>query len=546
MAVPQITDEWSALSFIQWMGGESGEAPVESARYLPLSDQRRLRAYLILQSLMSNTRRSFLDMNKATPLRRFGQRPEVATSAADQFREYGDAMVLVEVLRDLILGESQDIIVGDPEAELAEGAVDPDQAVREWVEDWVQRERFEQKLLQGEEKTCGLGDVVYTLGVSQRAKRPKLRLFDPGMYFPDTETVVDGWDDDDFPPVVHMLWEYEDDRRQVWVRRITWAMVKLPAPVTAPWGGFREWTCMYTEVEWMRSNLISKATVYSQNMGKQPRVIIQPQDLLVDFIPVVHVPNTADTWGRSILTLVAQLLDDIQSQDSDLAVSAQTANPLLVTDANEPVVLRGMPGEQLNMREGQDAKYIAASLTGQIEFVNSLLARLAKNSRLGEVLLGVVSPADVPSGIAMSLGFHSARQVMRNGRRVREEKYPLIVKFAIRMAQAMKWLADGETPNIEIAFGSSLPSDLETAVTAIKDLLAAGAISTETAVTMLMDVGVPIDDATDEVGRIQAEDYEGMVKLVDALGSRGADEAARRLGLNPIPTPVPVTGEPPE
>jgi len=546
MAVPQITDEWSALSFIQWMGGESGDAPVESARYLPLSDQRRLRAYLILQSLMSNTRRSFLDMNKATPLRRFGQRPEVATSAADQFREYGDAMVLVEVLRDLILGESQDIIVGDPEAELAEGAVDPDQAVREWVEDWVQRERFEQKLLQGEEKTCGLGDVVYTLGVSQRAKRPKLRLFDPGMYFPDTETVVDGWDDDDFPPVVHMLWEYEDDRRQVWVRRITWAMVKLPAPVTAPWGGVREWTCMYTEVEWMRSNLISKATVYSQNMGKQPRVIIKPQDLLVDFIPVVHVPNTADTWGRSILTLVAQLLDDIQSQDSDLAVSAQTANPLLVTDANEPVVLRGMPGEQLNMREGQDAKYIAASLTGQIEFVNSLLARLAKNSRLGEVLLGIVSPADVPSGIAMSLGFHSARQVMRNGRRVREEKYPLIVKFAIRMAQAMKWLADGETPNIEIAFGSSLPSDLETAVTAIKDLLAAGAISTETAVTMLMDVGVPIDDATDEVGRIQAEGYESMVKLVDALGSRGADEAARRLGLNLIPTPVPVTGEPPE
>lgn len=405
----------------------------------------------------------------------------------------------------------------------------------------MRRESVELKWLKGEEKSCGLGDVVYTLGVSDRAKRPKLSIFDPGMYFPDTEVVVPGWDDDDFPPVVHMLWEYEDADRNTWVRRITWAMVKLPQAVSAPWGGTREWTCMYTEVEWPRKGLTTKATVYSQEMGKNTKVIVPPQDMLVDFIPVVHVPNTADVWGRSILTLTAQLLDDIQSTDSDLAVSSQTANPLLISDAASPFVLTGMPGEQANLNPGASAEYISASLTGKIEYLDKLMERLCVNSRLGEVLLGKVSPNDVPSGYAMNLGFHSARQVMRNGRRVRSEKYPLIIKFAIRLAQAMTWLPNQETPAIEIAFGSSLPSDLELAVTMIKDLRGARTLSIEGAVQILVDAGVPIEDAQREVELIKAQDYEGLVKLVEALGSQGVTEVARRLGLTPTPITVTAT-----
>lgn len=541
MAGSQIHDEWAPLSFIQWMGGENGDAPPGSSNYLPLTDQRRLRAYTILQSLMSNTRRSYLDIDQSVPLRRYGQNVAVGTSAADQFREYGDAMLLVETLRDLILGESQDVVVGDPNLELADGAVDPAAKAREWIEKWLRDERFEQKILQGEDKACGLGDVVYALGVSQRAQRPKLRIFDPGMYFPDTEAVLEGWDDEDFSPVVHMMWEYEDADRKTWIRRITWAMVKLDRPIGAPWGGTREWTCMYTEVEWPRSALRAKATVYSQSMGEGQRVITPPQDLLIDFLPVVHVPNTAARWGRSILTLAAQILDDIQSTDSDLAVASQTANPLLVSDASEPLVLQGMPGEAMSLPPGASANYIAASLTGQLEYLKTLMERVARNSRLGEVLLGMVSPNDVPSGFAMALGFHSARQVMRNARTVREEKYPLIMKFALRMAQAMKWQESGETPNIEIAFGSSLPSDIETAIKMVKDLLDAGAISSETAVTILIEAGVPIDDTQSEVDRIQAEDYAAMVQIVEALGSQGVTEVARRLGIE-TQTAVTVTG----
>lgn len=547
MAGSQIQDHWSPLSFIKRVGGDDGQKPPGAPAYLPLTDQRRLAAYEVLSAFMANTRRSYLGDAKTAPIRRDADgAPMLASPEGQEFREYGDAMLLVEVLRDLVLGDGQSVIVGDPTLDPGE---DPDVAVREWVQDWLTRERLEQKLLRSEENSCGRGDGVIAIGLSDRAKRPKVRVYDPGFYFPDTEASVDGWDDDDFPPIVHMLWEYEDADRKVWVRRVTWAMQRLERPVSVPWGGSREWTCTYTEVEWPRDRLDGNATVYSETMGKSKRderIVVDVQDLKVDFIPVVHIPNTAEEWGRSIITLAAQLLDDIQSEDSDLALSAQTANPLLVTDAAQPLTLTGMPGETASLPAGAQAQYISASLVGGLQYLDTLMKRLAQNTRLGEVLLGRVTPAQVPSGYAMALGFHPARQVMRNARVIREEKYPLVVKFALRLAQAHGWLDAGPTPDLEIQFGSSLPSDLETTVTVVKELRAAGALSTETAVALLIEAGVPIDDAQSEVERLLSEDYEAMVQIVDAAGTPGLQEVLRRLGIGQtvtVPTP-PVDGTP--
>lgn len=509
-----IIDEWSPLAFIQSLGGEDGKAPPHAPLYMPLTDQRRLRAYNILAAFMSNTRRDYLPAESMSALDvDIKGRPRSKSPESKQYREYGDANLVVEALRDLILGEDQTVVVGD----------EASKEIDEWIQDWVVRERFEAKLLQGEAKTCGLGDVVYILSGSERAGRPKLRVEDPGFYFPDTQTRVEGWDDEDFPPIVHMLWEWEDidDRKTIWVRRASWRMEQLAVAVSAPWGGTRKWTCILEVVDWKRDSLRSNATVYDKTMGHDARVVTPRTDLLIDFIPVVHVPNTAEQWGRSILTIVAQLLDDLQSADSDLALSSQTANPLLVVEGSDVPLLTGMPGEATGLPAGAKASYISATLTAQEAHLDTLMKRLAQNTRLGDVLLGRVAPNEVPSGYAMELGFHPARQVLRNGRTVRNEKFPLIVKFATRMAQAYKWLASGPTPTIEVALGSSLPSDKKTATDMVAALLNAHAISTSTAVTILQAAGLPIEDAEQEVRWVLAENTESLVRIVDATGAEG-------------------------
>lgn len=520
MIAQAIQDEWTPLSFIQSLGGEDGKAPPSAPTYLPLPDQRRLRAYAILNALATNTRRGYLsDAAKSNMAAGQDGRPYVKRADSDEYREYGDAALIVDAMRDLVLGGEQTVEVKE------------DSALKEWIDDWVRSERFTQKLLQGETKSCRLGDAVYILATSERAGRPKLRVEDPGFYFPDHLAEVPGWDDEDFPPVVHMLYEYDAEDQHTMVRRATWSMVRLPAKVATPWGTQREWTCMYSETEWRRDRLDPKATVYSQNMGRDGKIVTAPQDLLIDFIPVVHVPNSTDEWGTSVLTLLAQLLDDIQSVDSDLAIASQSANPLLVMDGAGAPSLTGMPGESLAMPGGGKASYIAASLNSQIVYLDTLMRRLAQNSRLGEVLLGRVSPANVPSGYAMALGFHPARQLMRNARTVRDEKFPLIIKFALRMAQAWKWADSGETPNIEILLGASLPSDLQSAVETVKALLPVHAISTALAVKILTNAGLPIEDAEKEVSAIHEEDMEAAVKLVDATGNIQA--ASARLGIAP-------------
>ncbi len=515
-----IQDEWSPLSFISALGGEMGKPPVGAPRYFPLSDQRRMRAYDILQGLLSNTRREYLGHDSKTGLSVDATgRPRHQTPDINEYREYGDPQLLVDSARALILGDEQQVVTGTEEDPA------PD-AFTEWVNDWVKREQLSQKLLLGENDTIGKGDGVYVLGVSTRAGRPKLRVEDPGFYFPDHLAEVEGWDDEDYPPVVHLCWEYdnpEDDNRS-YTKRITYRMERLAVPATTPWGGTREWACMYSVVECRTDKIANGHDVYSLDFGRDTVVLEPPRDLRVDFIPVVHVPNTPGEWGRSILTLVAQLIDDIQSADSDLAIALQTASPKLVTDTEDVPVLSGQPGEVVGLGEGKRAQYVAASLAGMIEVMTSLQKRLAQNSRLGEVLMGRVAPNEVPSGVALELGFHQARQLMRDARTVRDQKFPLLLKFALRLAQAWgQGPGDGETPEFSVALGSSLPSDRSVAVDTVTKLLDAHAISTATAVNILVEAGFPIDDALDEATRIRAERTEDMVRVVDALGIPGAD-----------------------
>lgn len=529
---PFTHDTWAPLAYIPELGTD---AHPRHATWLDPVDSRRLTAYRVLAAYRDNVRRFFL------PDEAWDKRVEnvdgmirVNKAQGSNVREYGDSALLVDTARALILGEDQSIEVEDTRT--GEDLEPLPAAV--WVTEWAERERLRQKLLQGEGDAVALGDSVYVLVPDAAKKRPRLRVYDPGFYFPDTTTPVQGWVEDDFPPIVHLAWEEEDEDGLTWVVRSTWQLRPLDEPAPTAWGGLAEWSCWFRKTRIRTDRLTARATVYSQEMAApQHTTVVQDwTDLGIDFIPVVHVPNTPTPgWGDSILTRVGQILDDLQGTDTDLATGAQTsAAPTLVTES--PVLgLTGRPGETLGVPGGASWTDTSRNLAAWTAHVETLLDRLALNTRLAQALLGRVQPNDVPSGVALQLGFHPARQLMREARTIRDEKYPLLLRFAYRMAQAYSWAAPGETPRMTVELGASLPADLAVAVDTVKNLLPVRGISTGTAVRILMRAGLPIEDAEAEVTAIRREMFKEAADLVDATGNYQA--AAEMLGVPLITLP---------
>lgn len=521
----RVHDTWSPLDYIL---DHLERTP--GATWLDTHDQRRLNAYKVLAGYRDNIRARYLpDAQSRSRVVNIDGLIHRTDQHTNHYREYGDADLLITTTRALVLGETQTV-------EPADGT--PQWAAQFW-EQWTVAERWEQKLLTGEAHTATYGDGVYVLTPSPEKKRPRLRVYDPGFYFPDTVTTVPGWEDEDYPPIVHLAWEYEQDGH-TWIRRSTWKMTPLDQAVSRPWGGSSAWTCLYRQVDYRLDNLISGATVYSPEISNRGVVVQDWTDLNVDFIPVVHVPNTPTVWGESTVLRVTQVLDDVQNTDTDLAIASQSASSTLVTKGATPTVTGG-PGEYLGLPSDADAGWLDTSrnLDALLKFAEFLADRVVQNTRLSKALVGAIQPNEVPSGFALQLGFHAARQLMRELRTVRTEKHPLVLKFALRMSQAYGWTQPGEVQAPFVVFGASLPSDLASAVQMVKDLLPIGGMSTPTAVRVLAEAGVPVDDAEQEVEAIRRESYEAAVKLFEATGNAAA--AAAMLGVDPGVVP-PVTG----
>jgi len=526
---PHIHDQWAALSYIPDLAGDRTR-PDGSPTWLDDFDARRLTAYQVLSAYTDNTRRYWLPASMwVRPVRARELGVSIDSSSAEQSREYGDPALVVNTARALLLGDDQTITCDD-------------QTALDFLNDWATKERVGQKLLEGEEHTITQGDGVHVLHPSGAKGRVRHRVYDPGFYFPDTRTPVDGWDDDDFPPIVHLAWEWIDNDHVTWIRRTTYQMTQLEEARGTQWGDATEWTCMYRVVDYPADQLRSGATVYSEEMGRNSKDVVEWTDLLVDFIPVVHVPNdpsTERTWGRSLLLLVGQILDDLQNTDTDLAAASQSASPAFITTGAPAGGPTGVPGEMIGLPEGAAGGWADTSknLTALTGYITSLIERLAQNTRLSQVLLGAISPDQVPSGYALQLGFAPAQSLVREMRAVRDEKYPLILRFVLRLSQAWGWYAPGETPDATVTLGAAFPSDLPGAIAAVKDLLPVHGLSTETAVKMLAAAGLPIDDAKAEVQRIRQESYEDAVRLFEATGNAAA--AADMLGVDPVTVVVP-------
>ena len=531
---PFLNDRWAPLGYKQALGdGLSGRPTVAVPSWVPADDHRRLAAYDILGAYRSNTAANYLpDLLDPQTKTLIDQRTKV--------REYGHGALLVSQARALVLGDRQTITMP--------GADGPNKNFYEWLagtddeDGWAALEWLQAKLYACEDNALGDGDGVLALGWDQARRRPRLRKYDPGWYFPDIHATTQ----DDFPPAVHIAWEFQDpaDQAHTYVQRKTWQLV--PRPPGSPRLAYQrpdeppaELTCMYSDGVWRLDLLPQGATVYD-NWGQPARWETPPADMGVDFITVVHVANDVDQqqpFGRSILLLLAQILDDLSLTDSDLQ-----ANSSLV--GSSPTVTRGAvtnlpagPGVQWNLPAGADARMLdtSHSLDALLGYDRHLLDTLARNSRIAGVLLGMVQPDKVESGYLFELGFAPTHAMVGELRLVRLMKYPLLLKMAMRLAQVAGVLPAGPTPPARLELGPYLPADKDGTVKRVTQALAAHAMSVETAVRQLAAAGLDMGEIEDEIKRIFAEWGELAVQAVEATGDVAAGR--RILGLDAAPEP---------
>lgn len=510
----EILDLYAPLNHIPAMGNDRHRY---TPTWVPKTEQRRLAAYEVFSRLTAN---------RAATLR-------TDPGAAQSLREYGDVELLVTTTRDLILGETQTLRCDDETA-------------LTWFTEWATKERLEQKLLTLEHDAVQLGDGVAVLGWNTLKNRPVLRVYNPGFYFP-APTI----DDDEYPSTVAIAYEWENTSGTKFVRRYLWQLIDTRETTSFKYGSAGTFTCMYAAHDIRLDSLTAGRDVHDLTMGSVQYSLLTDQDgesvefvdMGVDFIPVVHVPNTPSTeedFGESVLLYASQALADLQNSDTDLAMAAQQAAPPLVTDEDYGD-LPGGPGAVWGT--GTGTKYLDTSknLTALQSHISGLKDRIAETTRVSKVLLGQVQPNEVPSGYALELGFHPSRNLLQSLRTVRSEKYPLILKFAYRLAQTAGATPSGKTPHAWIELGAALPADKPTAIDQVKEMRSAKAMSTVTAVKTLQAAGFPIEDAQTEVALIKQEWFEEAYNLVRATGDATAARTLLGLAAPTVRTVEPET-----
>lgn len=519
--------------------------------WVPEEHQRRLRAYSVFAAYLKNMSRELLESSLARKNR----------------REYGDPALIVDTIVAAILGEETTITVDGAGATEGDdnAAVNPDSdTLQGWFEDWDDDEHLMLAVTEGETDAVGLGDGVWEVTWDGAKKRPRVTVYDPGNYFPVLDSMEQS--NSDFPTKVHVAWEYEKwqldnngNRVPVkYVRKITWELITVPGlSKRHPWNDEpSDVTCLKTDATWLFQDLGARtAEDFSLNNAvfavTADGVEVKNLDLDIDYLPVVHLPNTIarkEHFGLSSLALVLQIMDDIQSADTDLALASRTTGtpPLFSktgfaqsTDANgattNKVTTYG-PGQLFDGEVG--IVDTSRALDALLKYVEFLLRRLSSNAQLPEAALGRTDPSKVDAGVIMSLSFGPLARMIKKMRLVRSEKYPILLKFVARTAlkydQDLKLSKPTDLPAVRLAFGRFMPLDRAAVIEMVTKLFTAKLISRLGAVKLLMEeAGLSIEDANEEVERIQQEDFEGAVILADAADDINA--ARTYLGLAELP-----------
>ncbi len=518
--------------------------------------RRRLAAYQLLEDYYKNAARNWLDSTN------------LDQDDIDARREYGDAFVVVQTFLASVIGESQALFISEAQ-DTPEQLADP--AAQEQLDallQWMEDERFLMKMLGNEENAVKLGDQVYVLIPPEAdddgkiVGRTRLRVYNPGTYFPVLDPAI--WDEE-FPSKLHVAWEYEKDdgtgQIRRYVTRSTWEMIELDAARELPWNNDpSSETCIYSRGTWLiddlkpdRKGTRDPIDVFNEDKANWS---VRDFDLDLDFIPVIHIPNTVpgeEHYGTSSLAPVVQIFDDCVATDSDLQASAAITGtpPIAVGGANLPVDEQGRvtsygPGTVWQTGDGTATLLDSSgSLDALLKLKDALLSRLSVNARIPESLLGRIKPSEVPSGITLTLSFTPHTGAVRMMRQVRKDKYSLLFKMVSRIM--LKTEEISQVFPVQLLFGSFMPSDKKETVDLVVQLMNTSppAISLETAIRMLMESGFPIEDAAAEVTRINQSDFKTAGEMLDVVGE--PNPVRERLGLElleePPPPPEPEFGD---
>jgi hypothetical protein len=169
--------------------------------------------------------------------------------------------------------------------------------------------------------------------------------------------------------------------------------------------------------------------------------------------------------------------------------------------------------------------------------VHDLHDRAANVARIPAVALGTMDPSKVPSGYALQLSLGPLDALVSSLRLARDHKYRLLLKFAQRLfiaGQHPDWAGVTVQP-ARLTFGAYTPTDKQAVLDQVTTGVKAGVLSLETGVRMLMDAGYPIEDAAEEIERIQSRAFDQAKALADATGDTGAVGDYLGLDLNPDP-----------
>lgn len=494
---------------------------------------RRLTAYNLLEAYYRNSARDWLDVSI------------LDQDDIDKRREYGDPFVVVQQMVASVIGEDQAVMVdGADEDSPSAAAVAQQDVLRQWVDD----ERFLLKLIESERNAQKLGDGLYVIYDDENSLRPRLRCYNPGMYFP----VLDTEDANGWPTKVHIAWEFDkvvDGQKRRFVTRNTWELRDLDNGGTQdlPWNEEpTPQTCFYSKGTWRLDDIDMREPDPDLFRPERGEWEVEDEDLEIDYIPVIHLPNTVaeeEHFGTSIFGNVMQIFDDLISTDTDLQASSATTGspPIAVAGANLPVdedgkVVSYGPGTVWQTGDGSATMIdTSTSLDALLKYSDALVKRLSINTRIPESLLGRIKPSEVPSGITLALSFTPHSSTIREMRLVRKEKYSLLFKFVARW-----YMKNGDLTEIlpvELVFGSFLPSHKKEVVDLIVQCMSTKppVISIETAVRMLVEAGFPIFDAQEEINRIMQSDFESANQMLDVVGEPNPVRA--RLGLPPLPEP---------
>lgn len=532
------------------------------------SHRRRIQAYNFIAAY---------DVNAARMLLEVTNRDE--QEARNARREYGDAGLIVEQIKSSLLGDQQSVVVEgadefdpskpkapsepiddstvDDEIATAQAAFERQQFLRQWADD----ERLSTKMVETERNDILLGDGVYSLGIrpgdpnDPTTDRVVLRTWDPACYFP----VLDTAGDSQFPRRVNIAWQLvEDDPRPgyIRVRKITYYLLDGVPPYSVPWSDKP-----VTEDCYMSDGIYTLTTAVKGPDDFDLRNVewmtdlegpIVDRALGIDFIPVIHIPNTvAETghYGTSSLAKVIQILDDIQATDSDLqAASEMTGSPMLALsgDAIQSDVTVG-PRKALRLGPNGRADIISGAdgLTGLAQYRDDLRRLLSVNARVPEAVLGRVDPGQIQAGIVLALSFGPLSSMIDEMRLVRSQKYRLLLKFVQRFYLKQGTIS-GTVMDADVLFGSYLPSDRAGVIDAVTKLYAAKLISRPTAMAMLQEVGVPIEDVAAEAKEIDHRDYQAAQMLLDATGDPRLVAEFLDVRLNPTVLTAAVPNQQPQ